>query len=448
MIDTIYLECNLASLTSIREAGDDYLVIAKNPDFLGQGFRGIDLDGVALPLGGTFLEFPRLDAAKADADVRDYATTDLNGIIQFSAVVHDYLSSFCALRKLDGYTSRLNGESFKDFVLGDSLEILSALDAGKIKDQLARLPLTDPRHPSNKQSFDPSTDASYESYCREIYGDYLYGAVFQPLKQKVIGQHDIACLKYHRANWLPLYWPDSILKMLETGEDLKPYSFYRFADFNFAQWTRKLCDGVDRDRIITGEAQHVGREGSIFTITLNDGQRLQCRRVVSALNVEQLNKLLNFTSRSYDRGNSIYLAYVRTNAVDTSNMPEAQFILDASNAVYRISRYASHLSIELSSAHLNSFCESDRTRRVASDFTAATGATLEPQAIGYLREFANARVKLSTNNYHYHQALLRTNESLGIELTGSAAGFGVGSIADQLIQGLRLAAQCPAALAV
>ncbi len=447
MIDTVYLECNLASLTAIRESGDDYRVIAKNPAFLGQGFRGIDIDGAALPLGGTFLEFPRLEVAPADADVRDYSTTDLNGITQFSAVVHDYLSGFSELRKLDGYTSQLHGESFRDFVLGDSLEILGALDAGKIKDQIMRLPLTDHRHPRNKQAFDPAAEASYEAYCREIYGDYLYGALFRPLKEKVIGQHDIACLKYHRANWLPLYWPDSILKMLETGEDLKPYQFYRFADFNFAEWTRKLCDGVERERIISGEAQHIEREGDIFIVTLKDGQRLQCRRVVSALNVEQLNQLLQFTDRSYDRGNSIYLAYVRKDAVDVDAMPEAQFILDETNAVYRISRYASHLSIELSSAHLNAVSEDERARRVVSDFNAATGAKLEVQSLGYLREFQNARVKLSTNNYQYHQELLRANEGLGIELTGSAAGFGVGSIADQLIQGLRLAAYSPAALA-
>lgn len=443
MIDTIYLECNLACLTSIRESNEDYLIVAKNPSALGQGFRGIDIDGAALPLGGTFLEFPRLEDTAINLDISNYSTNTLNGITQFSPILHNYLSSFSELQKLNGYTSQLHGESFNDFVLGDSLQILNMFDSSKIKKQISHLPLTDPSHPRNKHAFNPTTEMSYEIYCRDLYGDYLYDELLKPLKEKIIGHHDINCLKYHRANWLPLYWPDSILKYLETGDDLTPYHFYRFAKFNFAEWTRRMCDSIDQNRIVSGEVQNVMRNGNIFTVLLNDGRQLQCRRVVSALNAEQLNQLLCFTPRSYDRGNSIYLAYLRKDLVTMGASPEAQFILDPENAIYRISSYATHVSIELSSMHLNALNEDQRASRVISDFIAVTGAKLDKNALAYLREFSNARVKLTTNNYLYHQELLQANENLGIELTGSASGFGVGSIADQLIQGMQLASYRP-----
>ena len=123
-----------------------------------------------------------------------------------------------------------------------------------------------------------------------------------------------------------------------------------------------------------------------------------------------------------------------------SALPEAQFILDKSNAIYRITSYKTHVCIELSAAALCAINADDRPARVASDFNRLTGANIESQSVVYLREFKNARVNLSLNNYAFHQELHRANTNLGIELTGSAAGFGLGSIADQMIQGLRLAA--------
>jgi hypothetical protein len=230
------------------------------------------------------------------------------------------------------------------------------------------------------------------------------------------------------------------LKRIENGYDLKPYQFFRFADFNFAEWICRLCYGVEKDRILSGEVQRIIKKGDVFIVTLNSGQTLHCRRVVSALSIVQLNQIFQFTNRSYDRGNSIYLAYIPKDAVDVDGMPEAQFVLDESNAIYRISQYAS------SSSHLNVVSNEERTNRVVKDFNSVTGATINNKDIIYLREFQNARVKLSTNNYQFHQELLRANERIGIDLTGAASGFGVGSIADQIIQGLRLAAYTPTSL--
>jgi hypothetical protein len=441
MYDTLYLECNLASLVSISESNENYGIITRSTAAIGQGFKGIEIEGSILPLGGTFLEFPKLEESNSNADINDYRIDELNSISNFSRIVFDYLSKFGEIEKLNGYTSQLNGHSFKDFVLGDSLEILEMLDSKRIKNEIRSLHRSQIYHPSNKNRSDFPLSMPFEAYCRHIYGNYLYESLLEPLKIKIIGSNEIELLKYHRSNWLPLYWPESILAMMDSGRDLRSYEFYKFSEFNFSEWVAKLSRKIDHERVIESKLLSINRAGNKFLITLDDGRTIESRRVVSSLNIEQLNQIIHFSEMSYIKGNSIFIAYIRKPSPTPENKPEAQFIIDKKNSIYRISSYKDFYSIELSSSHLAPFCENERRSTVLKDFRKATGVECGPSDLVFLREFSNARVSLSENNLKYHRDLQSRNSKIGIDLTGSSAGFGLGSIADQIVQGLRLASQ-------
>ena len=166
-------------------------------------FGGMKLGEDLIDIGMVFLEYGASDAANPETSRFPETHKALNSFFPAMEV------------KTAVVKSLYEGSLVDDIIIADNLEL--------IKDQQFT-PSSLQHHPSEKWSNDYFEQQSYATVCSVMFPEF-YDKYLRCFAEKITSlQLEDLSARYHRAAWLPLYYPETITS---TKRNLLSYPFHR-----------------------------------------------------------------------------------------------------------------------------------------------------------------------------------------------------------------------------
>ena len=210
MADALLVGNNLAVLVAAAELGeagrDVVLVTDGRPP--GGHFRGLRVAGTDFDIGMVTLE--QLGGGRpagAEPGPADYRPDRRYDWTRFAGHVDRWQGAHAELRRTPTPEVLVEGRRWPDHLMSDRLDVLAALG----EPPPSVLSRADPVHASHKTT-GPAFDAlTYTAAAAANHGETLQRRLVTPFAAKVLGPllDDLLAL-YHRAAWLPLYWPETV----------------------------------------------------------------------------------------------------------------------------------------------------------------------------------------------------------------------------------------------
>lgn len=200
-------------------------------------FAGVQVMGQRRDAGMVLYEANSFREGASLPALESYDPMKRNDVGRFMGVIRAYLQTVQRTRPIATPQMWLDGQLMPDMMLGNAIDGLPGLPvAGQARRELSDIvqrirPDASLCHPANKGtwSLDGSAPADWtsmtkdsslhfdcDSISRLVHGNALHEALFLPFARQVM-YRDASHLSalYHRLPWLPLYWPESLLSVLE-----------------------------------------------------------------------------------------------------------------------------------------------------------------------------------------------------------------------------------------
>jgi hypothetical protein len=206
--DALLVGNNLAALIAaaeLGEAGRDVVLVTDGRP-AGGHFRGLRVDGTDVDIGMVTLE--QLGGGRpADARPSDYRPDRRYDWTRFAPLVDRWQEAHAELRRTPTPQVLVEGRRWPDHLMSDRLDVLAALGEPP-PSVLAR---DDPQHAAHKTTGEAFERLTYAEAAAVNHGSALQERLVTPFARKVLGPalDDLLAL-YHRAAWLPLYWPETV----------------------------------------------------------------------------------------------------------------------------------------------------------------------------------------------------------------------------------------------
>ncbi len=210
MPDALLVGANLACLVAAAELGaagrEVVLVTDGRPP--GGHFRGLRVADTDFDIGMVTLE--QLGGGRspsAEPAPSEYHPDRRYDWTRFAALVDRWQAACTELRRTPTPEVLLEGRRWPDHLMSDRLDVLAAL--GDPPPVLR--PRDDPLHAAHKTTGAAYDVLTYAAAAEANHGGALQRRLVTPFAAKVLGPAlaDLLAL-YHRAAWLPLYWPETV----------------------------------------------------------------------------------------------------------------------------------------------------------------------------------------------------------------------------------------------
>jgi len=200
---------------------DDVLWVQTSPR-IGGHFSGIEIDGVIRDIGMVLLEpFENFD--EIEPDFHKFKKASRQGARGLIPYAFDWLGSLGFSIKNAQVFTKVDGQTFADFYIKDSLEIIHNLpndvksDIAREIKSLSNYSFKD-LHPSNKLTSPDFLIKSFEEITLMTIGPTYMREVIKPWANSFAKRSAVSVVAAeHRAMWLPMYYPESILRAV-SGE--------------------------------------------------------------------------------------------------------------------------------------------------------------------------------------------------------------------------------------
>lgn len=271
--DAVLVGNNLAVLVAAAQLGASgrRVVLLDDGRRPGGHFRGMRVDDHDFDLGMVLLEQA---PAGLERDVTGYRPEVRNDWVRFGALVWDWIESCVSTRRAPTPECLVEGRRGPDHLIANRLDVFSAAGAP------APIPLApaDDRHASNKLTAPVYDTLTYADAARLNHGEALHERFVEPFLRKLLGVSSDALLaRYHRAAWVPLYWPETLAAACQGRAELLPeYPFWTTSSGFVGELVRRLESDVAALENVTVHSSPVARialEGATCTVTAEDGAR-------------------------------------------------------------------------------------------------------------------------------------------------------------------------------
>ena len=210
MTDALLVGNNLAVLVAAAELGEAgrRVVLVTDGRPPGGHFRGLTVEGTGFDIGMVTLEQLGGDRSVADEpDLAGYDPDRRYDWTRFAASVDRWQEAQVELRRTPTPEVLVEGRRWPDHLMSDRLDVLAEL--GTPPSPL--LSREDPVHASHKTTGPAYGTVTYAAAALANHGAALQERLVRPFAAKVLGPltDDLLAL-YHRAAWLPLYWPETV----------------------------------------------------------------------------------------------------------------------------------------------------------------------------------------------------------------------------------------------
>ena len=337
MADALLVGNNLAVLVAAVELADAgaEVVLVTDGRPPGGHFRGMGIEGTDFDLGMVLLE--RTGVTATAPDLSTYQPRVRNDWTRFGALVDSWLERRVALRRTPTPECLLEGTRWPDFLIANRLDVLS----GGNFTPPPPLPRDDPQHAAQKVTSTAYDTLTYAEAAVLNHGADIQERLIEPFARKLLGPAGTgdALARYHRAGWLPLYWPETLAAACAGGPSvLTEYPFWTTETGFVGDLVRALERRLAMAHDVTVEG------AAVESMHLSDG-RVEVRtqddawtsdRPVLGLAHDRLQTLLGLPATVKPAGASVVLTCCLVRGPAMRNPVGCLTVLDESLQTYRL----------------------------------------------------------------------------------------------------------------
>lgn len=461
MHEIILLGNNLAMLVAALELSSRgrKVVLMLDGKSAGGHFSGAQFDGYNFDIG--MVLFERAASAAQSSELSEYRPQRRNDSARFTTLTANYLDRYISTVRVPTPQVFAGGRRYADFVVANRLDCFSSLvDPEIVRGELSDVPVSDALHASRKLVSSAYDSASYEQASLFNHGPTLHSACFEPLCEKILGVSSSTILaRYHRLAWLPLYHPETVLKVVSGGQEcLAEYPFWSAVGGFSGELTRSLKRSLLESSVeIVEEAvsDMVQDADGRYTVTVQNVE-YSSFRLGLGLTQERARQLLRKPATQAAEGVSVSILFGLVPRRHLVDVVSSLFVLDSEYAVYRVSDQDAcagldpewhRLSIEINPVYFARLYPEINVNQQQACILAEIVRLKVISELGAFKvlryiQVANALPLPTVTALHDSvQFAAELCDQSGLELTGSLLGMGVSSINDQIVQGLKLAEQ-------
>jgi hypothetical protein len=224
MPDALLVGNNLAVLVAAAELGalGREVVLVTDGRPAGGHFRGLRLDGADFDIGMVLLESAA--GPEETADLSSYRPRVRYDWTRFGALVDRWLDGQVDQVRTPTPEVLVDGRRWPDHLIANRLDLLAA---GGFPAP-PPLPRDDARHAAAKVTSGAYDTLTYQAAADLNHGTGIQRQLIDPFAEKLLGPaYDGLAARYHRAGWLPLYWPETLTAAIEgRPTHLAEYPFW------------------------------------------------------------------------------------------------------------------------------------------------------------------------------------------------------------------------------
>jgi len=455
----------MVAATRLARNGADVAIVNSGKNWGGH-FTTITCKGIAFDAGMVLHEFTSYNAQGGE-NPRSYNAAVRNDAGRFCESVRDYIAGYQATHDIMVPRMYVDNGVRDDILIANALPSLRELSfAGTIKAELAALVALPnaPLHASRKHSSDAFKTTDYRSASLANHGATFHETLIEPFCQKLLNAptSDVVAL-YHRVAWLPLFYPATLLSYLQgVPQTLPPTVFSYPVGECVGDLANKLKSEIEQSgRITIISDRPTGMK-------VNDlGQVYLSFATRSAITSDQTawantpGDLLRLLGREQDVATyqkcSIALAFGR---IPTSALRLDFTVLNVvapGIATYRVTNQSRCAGVESGFANMviefnpdyagaapSNAASHDTNERIGADLV-ALGLVSDAADVEFLdvKQLNNALMLPTGPNRRACEQELDVLQAVAptISRLGPSSGFFSSSFNDQIVQGLKLAAQ-------
>jgi hypothetical protein len=375
-----------------------------------------------------------------------------NDWTRFGDVASRWMREQVELRRVPTPTCLLDGKVVPDHLLSNRLEALAGADAPEA------LPRSDPRHPSHKSEPGAYDTLSYAEAATLNHGAALHERFIEPFVRKLLGvSSDSFLARYHRAAWVPLFYPETLAKAVR-GEPagLAEYPFWTTPNGFVGQLVLNLREklaALPNVTLVTAPLQSLKQQAGRWTAVVEGGQSFESNSLALGLTPDRACLLLGTEPSPPGAAASVTVLFAKVRAERIAQKHGCMMLLDDEQAAYRLSDQDAlaglnpdwhRVTLEASPQRLV-----DRHPALSAEaalkleLAALLGVPLDDESAIQVLKCITARNTLVLPTAE--QVARADTASAAFAkaapcavLTGSLLGYGVASLNDQLVQGLKI----------
>jgi hypothetical protein len=190
-------------------------------------WRGTEINGQTIDYGMVNFEIDLPNNFEAHS-IDEYDLFSLNSCANFTSEIKEYIQRKIDIAELPKIKILTNEGYISDFLISNDLEDLKKyLKPKQIDLDFQRDPgLT---HPSRKyeRSIDENFGSSFDEYGKQMYPPSFHEKVLRKWGYRLLGElyQELQTIR-HRSGWLPLYYPETVMKAIIGKVGMQPYSFH------------------------------------------------------------------------------------------------------------------------------------------------------------------------------------------------------------------------------
>lgn len=462
-MSTIVYGGSLAALVAadqLTAAGSPVTLVTPSAH-LGGHFAGARLGDARFDGGLVIFEYGALNAS-GFPDPVTYNPDVRNDCGRFGNVLASYTASLgISLERVPGFMMWTNGTLIPDFVFDTRLDGLRELPPWLREHASADVDalLANDEHPlhARRKYLEPRYGSlSYEEASLANHGAVLHHTCFEPFARKVTGHSTSEVLAlYSRAAWLPLFWPETLAAAFAGGDDLLPdMPFHAARGGAVADIVTAIVRRLEATALLTRvvrPARGVHEDAHGIRLDLSDGS-VRGTRLIWGHDLEELAMITgNAPDAPVVRAPvTIVLALVSRSEIAAPQL--GTVIVPEDHAMpYRITNQSTNagvpdeslvrLSIEWGGG--DAPADDDALLALTQAALARIGMTnADAGFVAHkIMRIPRALVLPSADNRDTILGMRQRVEATGLPIltVAPAAGFGVASLNDQLVQGMKAA---------
>ena len=416
---------------------------------LGGHFAGMQIDGHAYDLGMVLLE--KLPSTEQGARLATYRSEVRNEWTRFGDLAASWLDEQLPSRRAPTPQCLLDSRRWPDYLIANRLEAF--VNAGVAAPDL--LDRSDPRHAGQKNLGSAYGSLSYAEAARVNHGQALHDHFVEPFVRKLLNVSSAEVLaRYHRAAWVPLFYPQTLTEALRgEAANLPEYPFWVPDASHVGSLVTHLIARLvaDGGKVVTQPLSELKLQGGRWTVGTQDGAVWSALHLVLGLSPERARSLIGLPPLAPLAGASVTLLLARVKGNAIGRESPCLMVVDEDHAAYRLTDQDAlagrdppwhRVVIEANPENVARLAPDEPLQAVLKRELAQLLAVDDPGSVQVVK-CLTARNALTIPNVVGVTQAADSHASLveamsGVALTGALLGYGVASLNDQIVQGLKI----------
>jgi hypothetical protein len=417
---------------------------------LGGHFAGLQVDGLAYDLGMVLLE--KLPSTERDARLATYRSDVRNDWTRFGDLAANWLDEQFPLRRAPTPQCLLDSRRWPDYLIANRLDVFASTSVAA-PDLLER---GDPRHAVHKNLGSAYDMLSYAEAARLNHGQAVHDHYVEPFVRKLLNVSSTEILaRYHRAAWAPLFHPQTLAEALRgEAPNLPEYPFWVPDASHVGSLVTRLVARLiaEGGKLVTQPLTTLGLQGGRWTAGTEDGAAWNAPRLVLGLAPERARVLIGLPPLMPLPGASVTLLLAKVRGSAIGRESGCLMVVDEDHAAYRLTDqdalagrdpYWHRVVIEANPEYVSQLAPHEPVESVLKRELTQLLAVDDPNSV-QVSKCLTARNALPiptavcvAQAADSHSCLVEAMP--GVALTGTLLGYGVASLNDQVVQGLKIA---------